>query len=105
MLTHDCCPQMNKREQSRAEWEQEIGGIQQNITPAPVPWAAHYTAKKGSTVPIQDLTHFAELLSAGVLLTLGIGAFSSGIPHRTGFAVAALAAGCFLGWTGFRWNR
>jgi hypothetical protein len=96
---------MNKREQSRAEWEQEIRDMQQNITPAEAPWAAHYMAKKGSSAPIQDLSHFVKLLSGGTLLTLGIGAFSSGIPHSTEFAVAALAAGCYLGWTGFRWNR
>jgi hypothetical protein len=96
---------MNKREQSRAEWEQEIREMPQNNTPAEAPWAAHFMAKKGSTAPIQDLTHFVELLSAGVLLTLGISAFSSGIPHSSEIAVAALAAGCFLGWIGFRWNR
>lgn len=96
---------MNKREQSRAEWEQETREMQQNITPAEAPWAAHYMAKKGSTAPIQDLAHFVELLSAGTLLTLGISAFSSDIPHSTEFAVAALAAGFYLGWVGFRWDR
>jgi hypothetical protein len=95
---------MNKREQSRAEWEQEIREMQQNITPAEAPWAAHYMAKKGSSAPIQDLAHFVKLLSSGILLTLGFSAFSYGIPHSTEFAVAALAAGCYLGWSGFRWN-
>jgi hypothetical protein len=93
---------MYKREQSRAEWEREI---RENITPAQVQRTAHYIAKRGYTAPIHDLTHFVELLSAGVLLTLGISAFSSSIPHSSEIAVAALAAGCFLGWTGFRWNR
>jgi hypothetical protein len=96
---------MKKRRQSREELEQEIRDVQQNITPAEAPWAAHYMAKKGSTVPIQDLVYFVRLLLAGVLLTLGISAFSSGIPHSTKFAVAALAAGCYLGWTGFCWNH
>jgi hypothetical protein len=96
---------MNKREQSRAEWEQEIRDMQQNITPAEAPWAAHYMAKKSSTAPIQDLAHFVKLLSAGVLLTLGISALSSGFPYSTEFSVAALAAGCYLGWSGFRWDH
>jgi hypothetical protein len=96
---------MNKREQSREEWEQEIRDIQQNITPAEAPWAAHYMAKKGFSAPIQDLAHFVKLLLGGVLITLGISAFSSGIPHSTELAVATLAAGCYLGWSGFRWNR
>jgi hypothetical protein len=95
---------MNKREQSRAEWEQEILEIQQNITPDQAQRTAHYIAKRGYTAPIQDLAYFVKLLSGGILLTLGFSAFSSGIPHSTEFAVAALAAGCYLGWSGFRWN-
>ena len=79
--------------------------MQKSITPSAAPWAAHYMAKKGSSAPIQDLSHFVELLSAGVLLTLGISVFSSDIPHSTALAVAALAVGCFLGWIGFRWDR
>ncbi len=104
-MAHERCVKMNRREQSREEWEQEVREMQQNTAPAEAPWAAHYLAKKGFTAPIQDLTHFVKLLSGGVLLTLGIGAFSSGIPHSTAFAVAALAAGCYLGWSGFRWNH
>jgi hypothetical protein len=96
---------MNKREQSRAEWEQEIKEIQQNITPAQAQRTAHYIAKRGYSAPIQDLAHFVKLLSAGVLLTLGISALSSGFPHSTEFSVAALAAGCYLGWSGFRWDH
>jgi hypothetical protein len=48
---------MNKREQSREEWEQEIRDMQQNITPAEAPWAAHYMAKKDFNAPTQDLAH------------------------------------------------
>jgi hypothetical protein len=96
---------MNKREQSREEWEQEIREMQQNITPAEAPWAAHYMAKKGSSAPIQDLAHLIRLLLGAALLVLGIGAFSSSIPHSTVLGVAAMAPGCYLGLTGFRWNR
>jgi hypothetical protein len=96
---------MNKREQSRAAWEQETREVQQNITPAEAPWAARYMAKKGSTAPLEDLTHFVKLLSAGTLVTLGISALLSGIPYSSAFAVAALAAGCYLGWSGFRWDH
>jgi hypothetical protein len=96
---------MNRREQSRAAWEQEVREMQQNITPAEAPWAAHYMAKKGFAAPIQDLSHFVKLLSAGTLVVLGISALSSGIPHSTEFAIAALAAGCYLGWSGFRWDH
>jgi hypothetical protein len=96
---------MNKREQSRAQWEQENRQIQQNVTPAEAPWAAHYMAKRGFTAPIHDLAHFVKLLFAGVLLTLGISALSSDFSHSTEFSVAALAAGCYLGWSGFRWDH
>jgi hypothetical protein len=96
---------MNNREPSRAEWKQDMREMQQHTTPAEASWAAHSMAKKGATAPIQDLAYFVRLLSGGVLLTLGISAFSSDIPHSTAFAVAALAAGCYLGWTGLRWDR
>jgi hypothetical protein len=96
--------EMNKREQSHAEWEQELQEMQQNLTSAQAQRTAHSMAKQGYTAPVEDLTHFVELLSAGILLTLGISALSSGIAHSTEIAVAALAAGCYLGWTGFRWN-
>src|ERR1035441_4247523 len=86
---------MNAQEQAGAERGQEIMEVQENIPPAQAPWAAHYMAKKGSSAPIQDLAHFVNLLSSGILLTLGFSAFSYGIPHSTEFAVAALAAGCY----------
>jgi hypothetical protein len=96
---------MNKREQSREEWEQEIREMQQNITPAEAPWAAHYVAKKGSRAPIQDMPHLLRLLPGGVLLVLGFSAFSFHTPRSAVFAASALAIGCYLGFTGFRWNH
>jgi DNA-binding NarL/FixJ family response regulator len=76
-----------------------------NTTAVQASWAARYMAKRGSTAPLEDLTHFVKLLSAGTLVTLGISALSSDIPYSSTFAVAALAAGCYLGWSGFRWDH
>lgn len=99
------CEFMNKREQSRAAGEPETREMQQTTTAVQASWAARYMAKRGSTAPLEDLTHFVKLLSAGTLVTLGISALSSDIPYSSTFAVAALAAGCYLGWSGFRWDH
>ncbi len=96
---------MNRREHARAAWEPEAREMQHSTTPARAPWAARYMAKKVATAPIEDLTHFVKLLSAGTLITLGISALSSSFPYSNAFAVAALAVGCYLGWSGFRWDH
>jgi len=96
---------MDKREQSREQWEQEIREMQQNITPAEAPWAAHYIAKKSSAAPIPDLAHLVRLVLGGILLALGINTFSFHIPHGTIFALVVVAIGGCLGFTGFHWNH
>ncbi len=93
---------MEKWEQSRQEWEQEIREIQQNITPAEGLRAAHHVAKGTSGAPIPDLAHFIRLVLGGALLGLGIVAFSSRLPHSNAIGVAALTAGFFLAYTALR---
>jgi len=96
---------MDKREQSRQEWENEIREVQGNITPDGEFRAAHYIAKRSSSGPIPDLAHLIRLLLGGVVLVLGFNVFSSGIPYSAAIGVAVAAAGCYLGFTGFRRNR
>jgi len=94
---------MDKRKQSREEWEQEIRERQHNITPAEQLRTAHYVAKGSRGAPIA--LALVRFVLGGASLGLGIIAFSSGIPHRAALGVASLTAGCYLGFTAFRWNR
>jgi hypothetical protein len=98
---------MDNREQSRQEWEQELRDVQRNVTPGDDLRSAQIIAKNlsASPAPILDFPHLVRLLLSGVLLVIGFVAFSSDIPHKVAFGVAALAASCCLGLAAFRWPR
>jgi hypothetical protein len=97
--------QMTNQEESREEWEQGLREVQQNITPAQGLRAAHHVAKRNSSAPIPDFAHLARLVLGGALLALEITAFSSRIPHSTAVGASTLIAGCYVGFTAFRWKR
>ena len=93
---------MDKREQSRQQWEQEIMERQHNVTPAEQLRTAHHVAKSGAGAPIVNFAHLARLVLGAALLALALRFFSSGSPYSTALGVVALAAGCYLGFTGLR---
>jgi len=92
-------------EESREEWEEGLREMQQSITPAQGLRAAHQVAKRSCGAPIPDFARLVRLVLGGVLLSLGIAAFSSRIPYRAALGATALIAGFCLGFTAFRWKR
>ncbi len=98
---------MPDQEESREEWEKEFIDVQHSVTFPEELRSAQIIAKKLSATPapIQDFSHLVRLFISGILLVVGFVVFSSDVPHKTAFGVAALAASCYLGVAAFRWPR
>jgi hypothetical protein len=98
---------MNEREKSREEWEREFTDVQRGVTPGEWLRADQIMARKlsASPAPIPDFAHLVRAVLSGVLLALAIAIFSSNIPHKMWFGLAALVAGCCLGTTAFQRKR
>ena len=90
---------MNKREQSRQQWEQEIVRRKQNITPADYPEGVHYARIKGLPRIVSQVRFWLGI----VLLVAGIVIF-----RPTAFAAAlaglAIALGLLLAITAMDWK-
>ena len=67
-LAYDLGVRMDKWEQSRREWEQEISERQHNVTPAEQLRTAHYIAKRSSGALIPDFAHFIRFVLGGASL-------------------------------------
>jgi len=98
---------MTEREESREEWEQEISDVQRSVTFPEGLRSAQIISKRASAspAPIPDFNHFVRFLLSGVFLGIGFLIFSSEIPYKTAFGMAALAIACCLGIAAFRWTR
>ena len=96
---------MDRRKQSREEWEQELIEDQYNVTPADGSRVGHILAKKSSSPgPIPDAAHLIRGILGGAFLATAVGIFSSNISHRAWFGIVTLAAGICLLVSSVRWN-
>jgi len=94
---------MDRREQSREEWERELIEGQYNVLPADGSRVGHILAKKSSSPgPIPDAAHLIRGISGGAVLVAALEILR--FAHRAWLGIAALAAGICLLVSSVRWK-
>lgn len=98
---------MTEHEESREEWQQELSDVQHSVTFPEGLRSAQIISKRASAspAPIPDLNHLVRFLLSILFLGIGFLIFSSEIAYKMAFGMVALAIGCCLGITAFRWTR
>jgi len=88
---------MDKKEESRRQWEQDLQDLQGNITPERGMRGAQIIAKKAAAfITISDFAHLLRFLFGGILIAIGLAALNSRFHHSIILAAVAVAAGLFL---------
>ena len=89
--------EMERRKQSRRQWEQELRGLQEwerNLDPVQFSRSFRHVARKGIDGPpsVPDAAHLIRLVLGGMLLPFSMTAF---VPHGV-FRVSAIVVGLEL---------